>query len=373
MTDTNTLSRRVAERWLIAKGSRGVPLQPEYDKALKALEDGDYKPIVVFGKKVIEIITPGGGLLPADWFGALGVAKRNAISTLRKKILAFDPGSFSPGDLEKPGIRAYLVMEVQSWGKAIRTLEIATAVGDTEREIKHGPFTVIPVPGVTQAQQNAALDALDAAADKIRAKFPKVLYGKIFLATHLSRKTVAHYVVDNDTVHLDVNANKKIGDIYTICHEFGHRFDYKFLDRDLKNQFWKLSTRKIYEVIEFDSKLREQVADEVVSLANERVLGRPLPKMSSELVAWLKSPDGPNDIKRSIGEYLTGKMDEKVLHAEAKGKKDAKVMTDKVLHGPLYVTEYGKTNPGENFAEAFAHYVLGMNMAPELVEILSQA
>lgn len=364
------LSRRVVGRFLIAKG--GVALVPEYQRALKLLEAGDATPMMALGQKVIDIITPGGGLTPPDWFGALGVPKRNAILSLRKDALRFQAIAAAQQDPKNVKLDYGLWRSVSGWGKDLRTLELATVVGDVGREIKHGPFVVVPVPGVTQAQQNIALEALDAATDKIRAKFPQVLYGKVFLATHLSRKTVAHYVVTSDTIHLDVGAQKRFDDIHTICHEFGHRYEDKFLDKKLKAKFWELSTQPVREVFEFDAKLRDQVADEVVFFAKERALGRTLPKMSSELEAWLRSPDGPSDIRRAIADFLTGKIDEKKLHALAKGTKDAKVM-GKVLREPLAVTDYGGTKPSENWAEAFAHYVMGKPLAPELAEILDEA
>lgn len=363
-------AERVAERFLIAKG--GISLRPEYEKALKALEQGDLEPIRAFGDKVQEIITPGGGLNPADWFGALGTAKRNAIKKLRRDIES-NRLYLSRANVSNPQMLAYSIDRVREWGKGLRTLELATEVGDQEREIHHGPFIVVPVPGVTKAAVDAALEALDAAAEKIRPKFPQVLYGKVFLANHLAKNTSAHYVYSSDSLSLNVKASRRFDDIYTICHEFGHRYDHKFLEKSLKNKFWALSTRKQYEFIQFDEKLRDKVADEVVFLAKQRAIGKPLPKMSPELEAWLKSPDGPTNIKRYIGEFLTYTIDEAKLHAAAKGKKDALVTTGKVLQEPLAVTSYGATNPTENFAEAFAHYVLGKALAPEFVEILNEA
>ena len=69
--------------------------------------------------------------------------------------------------------------------------------------------------------------------------------------------------------------------------------------------------------------------------------------------------------------FLAGSLDERALHAGVMGPKDQEVPTDKVLHGPLAVTPYGATDPAENFAEAFAHLVLGMPLAPELQAVLS--
>lgn len=358
-------------RALLSERAKGAVLLPEYQQALKQLLAGDVATFLAFSKKVVELITPDGGLAPPDWFGALGVPKRNALLSLRKEALTFQAVAAELPDLNHKltyGLNRYS----SGWEKNLRTLELATAVGDAEREIKHGDFTVIPVPGVTKAKQTTALAALDAAADKIRAKFPQILYGKVFLATHLSRKTVAHYVVNSDTIHLDVNAKKRIDDVYTICHEFGHRYEDKFLDKKLKARFWELSTQPVFEMFEFDALLRDRVANEVVFLAKEKAQDHKIPRMSDELEAWLRSPDGPRDIRRAIADFLSGKLNEKQLHATAKGTKDVRVK-GKVLRLPLAVTSYGGTKPSENWAEAFAHYVLGMPLAPEIQSLMNEA
>jgi len=99
-------------------------------------------------------------------------------------------------------------------------------------------------------------------------------------------------------------------------------------------------------------------------------MDRVLPQMSTELVAWLKS-DGPKYARELMTSYLVGMVTEKNLHDGIKGSKDLKVVTDDLLHGPLSVTPYGATKPMENYAEAFAHYVLGMDMPQELADILA--
>jgi hypothetical protein len=368
--DADLVAERVLDRYLVAKG-KGLDLRPEYEKALKALEAGDIEPIKAFGTKVQLIIAPD-GRNGAEWFNALGTAKRNALIGLHRDI-EVAKAYLNDAVTSNPHMLAYRANKVKDWAKAIRTLELASVLTDADREVKHGPFVVVPVPGVTKKQLDATLEALDAAADKIRPKFPQVLYGKIFLATHLARNTAAQYMHSSDTMSLDVTATKRFNDVYSLCHEFGHRFETKFLDKDLHKRFWALSTRKVYEVIKFDAELRDKVADEVVFLAKQQAIGKPLPKYSPELLAWLKSPDGPTDIRRHVTDFLNYTIDAAKLHAEAKGTKDVDVMTNKLVHGPLAVTPYGASNPTENFAEAFAHFVLGMDLAPEFAEILNEA
>lgn len=62
---------------------------------------------------------------------------------------------------------------------------------------------------------------------------------------------------------------------------------------------------------------------------------------------------------------------ERQLRALLTGKPGVvEVPSEKVLHGPLQVTPYGATSPAENFAEAFAHYVLGKPLVAELAAIM---
>lgn len=361
---------RVAARALEAK-AKGVSLLPEYKKALEKLKDGDAEPMVEFGDKVQKIISPEGNK-PVEWVWSLGTAKRNAINGLYKEITIFkwdSPAAIRNSDV----LRQMAVKKVEGWAKALRTLELASQTADQDLEIKHGPFTVVPVPGLTKAQIDQILAALDAASAKIRSKFPQVLYGKVYLATHLKNGVGAWYLATEDKFYIDVSAvtSKKDFDVYAIIHELGHRFDHKFLDKDLRSKFVDLSTRKVFETIKYDSKLREQVADEVLSVVKAKTLGKPVPLMSDQAVLWLKTPH-VGDPRKLTSDFISGKLDEKDFHAAIKGKADAEVTTDKVLHGPLAVTPYGAKSPKENFAEAFAHYVLGMKMQPEFVEIMDQ-
>lgn len=377
------LAHRVASRF--AKG-KGLSLVPEFKKAMIAFRAGDQGPILDLCKKVIEIVLPGGGNAPPSWFNALGTAKRTTIKGLYKEahVLLQDlPGIFSqvrfdkfpnPEEQKSRWLESYAT-RLEDWGKKLRTLEIATEADDEERVIQQDGFSIIPMPGVSKAETDEALEALHGAAEKIRSKFPQVLYGKVFFSTHLSAKTAAHYVYNDDTIHLSVRAKKRFDDMYTIVHEFGHRFDHKFLDAKLRARFVDLSLRKVYETIHYDAALRSKVAQEALQLAKDRMAKKPIPGFSNELELWVKDAKygvGPY-IRSLMTMYMKGEIDDTKYLTEVMGTKDVDVPTGKLLHGPLAVTPYGATKPSENFAEAFAHFVLGMAMPQEFVEILSDA
>jgi hypothetical protein len=365
-----TVFARVAFRYLEAKGkAKGLSLMPEFEKAVEKLETGDNGPILAFAEHVVSVIREQSG---KDSTAGLSVQKVNAINRLGRAAQMLSRVYWDTVKAH-PGLLASTVRDVKEWRKAIRTLEIASTLDDEGLEIKRGPFTVVPIPGLTKAEMEGALEALDAAAAKLQAKCPKVLYGKVFFSKHIQKGTSARYSPDQDVLALNVLAKKRFDDVFTIIHELGHRHEYKFLSKAGKTKYWDLSTRKVYERIHFDAKLREQMADEVVQLAKLKALGKVLPAPSENLVWWLKSPHPhqEGDVRTLTSRYLEGALDEKDLHAAITGTRDDSVLTDKVLHGPLHVTPYGGTKPGENYADGFAHFILGIDMPAELAAILA--
>lgn len=358
----------VLARYLLAKGAA---LLPDFTKALQAFKEQDVGPMREFLRRVLGVIFPEGGSTPAPWYSALGTAKRNALNSLQKEahLLRDELASIRPTD--SPVFWESVGRRLEALPKAIRTLELAMAAGDDDRPIKRGGFTIIPMPGLKKAEVDAALEALDAAAEKIRAKFPQVLYGSVYFSTHLSTRTAAQYILGQDTIQLSVRARKRFDDIYSLIHEFGHRFDWKFQKgKPLYQEFVRLSTDKGYEEIVYDDKLREAVADEVVEVVRAVKEKRRPALLTPEAELWLKGPD--LNIKPLTSAYMAGKIDERKLHAEVKGTKDVTRLTGKVVREPLSVTPYGATKVTENFAEAFAHYVLGVAMPPEFVTIFDQ-
>lgn len=358
----------VLARYLLAKG---LSLLPDFTKALQAFKRQDVEPLREFLQRVRDIIIPDGGHTPAPWYYALGTAKRNALNLLQKEtqVLRSELAAIKPTD--SPVFWESIERRVEGLAKLIRTLELAAVMEDDDRPFKHGGFTIVPMRGLKKAEVDAALEALDAAAEKIRSKFPQVLYGEVYFSTHLSAKTAAQYVPGQDTIQLSVRARKRFDDIYSLIHEFGHRFDWKFQKgKPLYKDFVRLSTHKEYEEIVYDDKLRDSVADEVVEVARAYKEKRPTALLSPQAELWVKGPD--IDIKPLTSAYVAGKIDERKLHAEVKGTKDVTRLTGKVVREPLSVTPYGATKSTENFAEAFAHYVLGMPMPPEFVSIFDQ-
>jgi len=368
----STLSRRVLSRYLFAKG--GLSLLPDYKKALEALARGETDPMMGFADRIEGLMFPDGGNRWVAWYHGLGTTKRNAIKSLVMSMRAFyGVGGTLDGEDPENLLLQRWVRDLTAAAKHVHTLELASVAGDEDdtKPVEHAGFTVRAMPGVTRAQAQDALECLGTAMAKLKPIFPEVIYGDVYLSTHLSTKAAAWYVPSEDKFYLSVNARKRFDDVYTIIHELGHRFDQEFWkDKDSRNEFWNLSTRKEYEKIPYTESLRRSVAEELLTITKARKEGRPMPRASNEALLWVSTRYTPGaDIRDLTTAYLSDKIDDTKFVDRLMGNEDINVQTEKLLHGPLHVTDYGGKSPKENFAEGFAHYVLGMDLAPELKAI----
>lgn len=364
-----------------AKG-KGVSLLPEFDDALEAVIGDNYEPIKAFIVKVKNLIAPDGRTM-VEWVWGLGTAKRNALSKLYREMSSFNPVARSAEPKGGPPItpeqlerwRDYLQRNnektIEGWRKTIKMLEVSSAASDESIEVRQGPFVVVPMPGVTRAQMTKSLKFLDDAVSKLQPVFPEVLYGKIYVSTHIKKNVAAWYLPHEDKFYINAEVTDSFY-VHAIIHELGHRFDHKFLKTEHRNRYWRLSTERTYETIMFDAKLRGQVADEITAFVKAHVEGRPLTLLSSSATLWLKGPYIVKDIKAMTRDYAAKKVTEEDLRDTFKGTRDAEVGTGKILSEPLAVTTYGKKSPKENFAEGFAHFVLRKPLPPPLAAIFEE-
>jgi len=301
----------------------------------------------------------------ADWYYALGPRQKNRAMQIVRDIVHL--GRWTRDD----DVAKRMAPQVADLTKEVAWLE--KVMQKPSAEFKHGAFEVIPMKGVSRANVAGALDALDAAAKAIRPKFPKVLYGKVFISKSLGSQA-ASYTPDN--LYLSVKAKNTVGDVYALCHELGHRYYHKFWkDKKARDQFWKLQ-EPVFEVLKFDKALRGKLADEFLGIMHERMAGRNQDP-SDLLMQWLdyRGKAWMRATHTIAQEAMTGdEASEKKLRAEVIGEgNEVEVTTGKVVREPLYVTPYAaqKGSLSENFAEAFAHYVLGKKLHPEIAAIMA--
>ena len=374
----------VVSRWLLAKGR----LAPGLKAVLNELRAGEIAPALKALDNlwmVFEIHESPGEIgtvysINAEWFYPLGPRLKSRVKDLIKQVkdlrrsLTWNKHKGEPprtNDIE--------------WFEKI-TQEAAWLEGvipkDTEG-FPHGDFTVIPMKGVSSKDLEACLGAIDKAAGFIRSKFPQVLYGKVYLGTSVGKGygNVAIYVQDHDTVSVSTRASTTVGDVHAICHELGHRFYHKFWkNKEQRELFWHLSINPVYETVDFDKATRAKLADEFISNSEQmRTGGRP--PTSALLGDWIDELKRRPEVLREVstlGKKFTWEKDdsvrEKLWAALAlPGEGTISVQTKKVLREPLMVSDYAKrTNWTENFAEAFAFYVMGKPLPAEISAILDK-
>ena len=330
----------------------------------------------MFGQKV--------SIPNAPWLAAISDIKRKkytrafsnaemTIDELKRDIekREKDPERYEKYKLGNRQQREPFLREIEKVVKAVDAIIVKDSEG-----IEHGPFTIKVLPGVTAKAAAEALAALDEASAVLKKHFPEVLYGLIYISTKVGGHwTAAHYVVSEDSVHISPKhiALGGGGSIHTLIHEFGHRYDYKFADKQLKAEYTRLSITPVAKKTIYDEALRNKMADEIAAIVSLRKTMKVDTPMSKELETWLRSPKGPRDkIKQAVHEFLFDKLDEEGLKKVARGNGNVDVDVEVETSEPLAVSEYGKTSPAENFAEGFANYCLGLPMPEPLREVLER-
>jgi len=310
----------------------------------------------------------------AEWYYALGPRDQKRFQRLTHDLYRFTK---QLGFLDDSSTAKKLLEQFDEILKEVAWVETVVRKGG-EDEIPHGDFTIVPMKGVSRRSLTECLEALDAAAAAIRKKFSQVLYGKVYVSRSLGN-AAASYLHDHDSVQLSLNAKKSVGDVVALCHEFGHRYYMRFFkDAPLKTQFRNLTDQVEFEKIVFDKPTRAKLADEWMSIVKEHRQGKTPPKGSDLLQVWTREVKKySKDIKEVGWKYVQGDDSlEKPLweRIAIPAQPTIEVQTDKVVKEPLWVTPYAKSkaDPNENFAEAFAFYVTGKALPPEVSAIMDR-
>jgi hypothetical protein len=251
-------------------------------------------------------------------------------------------------------------------------------------EFKHGPFTIILTKGA-EGGLDEAIAALDAAASKIRPKFPKVLYGKVYVrrglrgdSPHESGGQVAGvYVPVTDAISLSLYATPDRDSIKTLIHEFGHRHHTRFSNGDQREKFIELSTVGDVQRSQFPLAERQRLATEYMALLREHqkehypdsetflseraqlwFTAFPRDEWRNKVVPLVKRfrDDGDNSVAEAL---------ERALSSPQYGG-DLTVVLNEGKYHPLAASLYGETKWTENWAESFLATVLGLSLPAPL-------
>lgn len=390
------LSWRVADRFKVERLTRAIVtsrylfakkrLAPGLKAVLPELQAGEFKPVLKALDDlwmVFEIHEGAGATgsvfsINAEWWLSLGPRIRDRAKKLIWDIIALRRQLVHLQEKGEPVTRE----EVTLFGRI--TFEAAWLEGVIPQAdgMPHGDFTVIPLRGVSQKDVDTCLSALDKAAMFLRAKFPQVLYGKVYLNTSVGKgfRAVALYSSGHDTLALSTRTSSTVGDVHAICHELGHRYFEKFWkNKEQKDDFRRLSTESQYEFLEFDKPTRANLADEFISNAEAMREGA-RPPVSDLLGAWItelkKRPEALREVQ-TLGKKFTYDKDdsvgEKLWEALALPNEGTiRNRTEKILRPPLAVTPYGAKAWTENFAEAFALYVMGKPLPAEIAALMER-
>ena len=141
----------------------------------------------------------------------------------------------------------------------------------------------------------------------------------------------------------------------------------------------RLSTESVYETVDFDKPTRAKLADEWVANAKLMQAGAKGNKQSNLLTLWIDERMRTDLAPlRAAARRLVYDKDNSVekevwdLIAFPSGPSVVTVRTEKVLRGPIAITPYGgQKGWRENFAEAFAFYVMGRDLPAEIAAIMS--
>ena len=305
--------------------------------------------------------------ITGDWYHALSRHQQKSVEIILNRIHHY---GLTLDDVYNDDVGWNLRMVANDVTK------LESAFQAPNNEIKHGPFTLVKMKGVTAKALDESIVALDTAAKFLSRKFPQVVYGKVFVSPKLSgTNAMAKYTEVDDVVYLSVKARGIYGDVHDIVHEFGHRYFSKFwLDKSAREVFRKLSLDTVYEVISYPPDVKQSLAKELLSTVRARKGGKPLPPTSASFDTYLGyilgGPDGRDLMDASKAAVAGGPKEAKSMVDLFIRVVPDKVTTDKVLSKPLAVTPYGGTSWTENFAEAFAHYVLGKPLPVEIQAIM---
>ena len=255
-------------------------------------------------------------------------------------------------------VRAMLIRSLDVLGDTTgflsRHLDRIQDYGAIEKEFQHGPFTVENKYGYRPDGYTVPLQVLDKAAEYLRsAGYGNLLYGKILLVGNATGKGYAgRYVPTSDVVLLNVEAHYRKSNVYTLVHEFGHRHWHVTLTRDAQEAYTN----------------DYQGSEPYLSVDDRKAMFNALVKAGFS-VTKAKGDLGPT-LAEAIGPYMqeTWEMSMRELRAWF-NRKPAEVEQIVVrprstyvrIKGrrPVSVTDYGRTNVKEDYAEVFAHVVMG--------------
>jgi len=232
---------------------------------------------------------------------------------------------------------------------ARRAIDIGRPCGEGD-VCSAGCFRLVNAGGFGQADVEHVRALTDKAAEIIQAHgFGDICYGDVQIVRQVSRANVlAHYMIGEDQIYVRGNLPKNNAPtLRTILHELGHRLEHKFFDR-LQSDRMRLLFQRYGIALKrssFGELAKPPTAGERLTIKGEHyvVLNVGFNQALNKVISLaLANPQDENERKFRFSIPLDAWL-------RSQGHKRA---DDK------FVSNYAKTNPGENFAEMFAEFCL---------------
>ncbi len=199
----------------------------------------------------------------ADWWYALSDVKRTKFTAAYREIgdriqhMERDIKEKAKGPSDIPIVRESQAkasaQQLVTLVRAFREMEkVAKAIDKllaTEaKALKHGPYQLRAMPGVTRAIMDEALKWVDEAAALVEKRFPGATGGDLYVTTKVGgQNTGASYNKTKDSMYI---APSQFGNFATplhpILHEMGHRFDEKKCPKELHKEVVALHMKGVY-------------------------------------------------------------------------------------------------------------------------------
>jgi len=171
----------------------------------------------------------------------------------------------------------------------------------------------------------------------------------------------------NDSVSLSVEARYRYNAIYTLVHEFGHRMWYKQLSSAQREAYDKhfYSGSTILSLEDREDMFQALVKAEFRSI-REAIRYLKNPKLKEIFAPYWKELRGNYfDLQSMAKSHARG---EKFVYNNFVHPRSTRWILD-IDRKPLSVSDYGQTHVREDYAETFAHYVLGLRIVhPQILE-----
>lgn len=397
-----SLEDRVALRYFLARQT----LAPSF-RVLKSLIqkkdfDDAYKALVSFLKTLGIFILSGELHIKTEWLHSLSPSDQLRFKSILDLFASIKDRLGDELALAHQKSESRQRENLFALDKLLDLLEedlswIESRMRDESDVITHGPFKIFLTEGAGENLKEA-IETLDKAAHLVKGtKFSKVIYGKVYVikglrpkgtfspSPHSGGMIAGSYVAAGDYINLSLYAEPDRDSVMTLIHEFGHRYQARFLDHEKTKLFVEISTEGVAEIISFSRQEREKIADEYIALWREHqnenypepntILKEPKAK------SWMENYPR-EEYREKVIPLLRRFRDEKDISVEeqlreAVGRLDFPGRNfnrevDPDNKKPSYASAYGGTSWQENFAETFLAYVLKKTLPEPLQKFMDE-